>query len=586
MALQFRANRAVATGAKLSSFHRDLPNQRHNAGLKPTARGRAASGGHQRERQQQHNALLGRAQGVALVALLSLASLTVLHSKGAAAWASKLCERLADAAAGREEAFIGYSERAAECKDRLEDCHGKAKRNGCIRDPYNMRTFCPISCGVSKCMSTGTLKEDTSAFAQRWTAGQLGKQGASAGAHSHFRNIMLGGDKLQLSSVGVGTYLGALDARTDEAVAAAVVYSVASGWNVIDTASNYRWGRAEAAVGAALDSLLAGASVRDFLQDGAYAADVTRGMLFISTKAGFVDEALVRQLVKDKALSRKEVVSGHSLAPAYLRASVEASLERLNLHTAFKALEELRAAGSVRHYGVASWDCFRVPPTDAGHLSLEEVVSWAREAGGEKHGLAAIQLPVSASMPEAWSQPWQLVGNNSVTVMKAAEELGLAVFTSGPLGEGDLLKRLTGRLDGVVELRGQTTTAQKLIQPSSKHTSFTSAYSLTPQDNSEIFTLSFNQNASSSSFNMTGDYPIDCRYIARSTPGKAMATALVGHKTREFVVSNTALAAVDPMPESDFHSAMKAVRAIMSEGGAAADDVGADAGGSGAASST
>ena len=27
------------------------------------------------------------------------------------------------------------------------------------------------------------------------------------------------------------------------------------------------------------------------------------------------------------------MVSGHSLAPAYLRASVEASLERLNLHT-------------------------------------------------------------------------------------------------------------------------------------------------------------------------------------------------------------------------------------------------------------
>ena len=41
-----------------------------------------------------------------------------------------------------------------------------------------------------------------------------------------------------------------------------------------------------------------------------------------------------------------------------------------------------------------------------------------------------------------------------------------------------------------------------------------------------------------------------------------------------------------PAQESDFHSAMKAVRAIMSEGGAAADDVGADAGGSGAASST
>lgn len=82
--------------------------------------------------------------------MLALACVALLAAAGP--WS------LADAAAGREEAFIGYSERAAECKDRLEDCHGKAKRNGCIRDPYNMRTFCPISCGVSKCMSTGTLK--------------------------------------------------------------------------------------------------------------------------------------------------------------------------------------------------------------------------------------------------------------------------------------------------------------------------------------------------------------------------------------------------------------------------------------------
>ncbi|KAG2423763.1 hypothetical protein HXX76_015039 [Chlamydomonas incerta] len=421
-------------------------------------------------------------------------------------------------------------------------------------------------------MSTGTLKvrhrgnvnqEDTSAFAQRWTAGQLGKPGGSTGTHSHFRNLMLGGDKLQLSSLGVGTYLGGLDERTDDAVAAAVIYSVASGWNVIDTASNYRWGRAESAIGAALDSLLAGASVKDFLQDGEYSADITRGMLFISTKAGFVDEALVRRLVKDKALARRDVVSGHCLAPAYLRASVAASLERLNLQSvdllylhnpaemqlqglgkagfrakmveAFKALEELRAAGALRSYGVASWDCFRVPPTDAGHLSLEEVVSWAREAGGEKHGLAAIQLPVSAGMPEAWAQPWQVVNNSSVSVMKAAELLGLAVFTSGPLGEGDLLKRLTGRLDGVVELRGQSTTAQKLIQ------------------------------------------------IARSTPGKSMASALVGHKTREFVVSNTAVATMDPLSEADFNAAMRSVRAIMSEGGAAA---GGAEGGAAAAGST
>ena len=35
--------------------------------------------------------------------------------------------------------------------------------------------------------------------------------------------------------MGTGTYLGDPDARTDEAVTTAVIYSVAHGWNVIDT---------------------------------------------------------------------------------------------------------------------------------------------------------------------------------------------------------------------------------------------------------------------------------------------------------------------------------------------------------------
>lgn len=41
--------------------------------------------------------------------------------------------------------------------------------------------------------------------------------------------------ELQLSSLGLGTYLGPSDDATDEQVIAAVMYSATRGWNVIDT---------------------------------------------------------------------------------------------------------------------------------------------------------------------------------------------------------------------------------------------------------------------------------------------------------------------------------------------------------------
>jgi aryl-alcohol dehydrogenase-like predicted oxidoreductase len=43
------------------------------------------------------------------------------------------------------------------------------------------------------------------------------------------------GMTLKLSSLGLGTYLGAADDATDEQVLAAVLYSATRGWNVIDT---------------------------------------------------------------------------------------------------------------------------------------------------------------------------------------------------------------------------------------------------------------------------------------------------------------------------------------------------------------
>ena len=59
---------------------------------------------------------------------------------------------------------------------------------------------------------------------------------AARAASGHFREQQ----GLRLSSLGIGTYLGEPDARTDEAYTAAIVAAVESGATVIDSAINNR----------------------------------------------------------------------------------------------------------------------------------------------------------------------------------------------------------------------------------------------------------------------------------------------------------------------------------------------------------
>ena len=61
---------------------------------------------------------------------------------------------------------------------------------------------------------------------------------------------------LTLSNVGIGTYLGDSDEKTDEAVKYAVKQSLLSGVNVVDTAINYRAQKAERSVGRAVEELI------------------------------------------------------------------------------------------------------------------------------------------------------------------------------------------------------------------------------------------------------------------------------------------------------------------------------------------
>ncbi|MGH2639612.1 MAG: aldo/keto reductase, partial [Rhabdochlamydiaceae bacterium] len=89
---------------------------------------------------------------------------------------------------------------------------------------------------------------------------------------NHFRKIR----GLNLSSLGIGTYLGSLDSETDALVELAIKDSVTSGAiNVIDTAINYRFQKAERCVGRALGELF-GKKLS------------ARNEVFISTKNGYL----------------------------------------------------------------------------------------------------------------------------------------------------------------------------------------------------------------------------------------------------------------------------------------------------------
>src|SRR5260370_9535687 len=93
-------------------------------------------------------------------------------------------------------------------------------------------------------MSKSATKEGTTRYAQKF---------AGRAAAGHFRETQ----RLALSSLGIGTYLGQPDAKTDEGYTAAAVAAVENGINVMDAAINYRFQRNERSIGAALPTLAA-----------------------------------------------------------------------------------------------------------------------------------------------------------------------------------------------------------------------------------------------------------------------------------------------------------------------------------------
>lgn len=294
-------------------------------------------------------------------------------------------------------------------------------------------------------------------------------------------------DGLTVSSLGLGTYLGSVNQADDDSYQAAILYALGQGVNVLDTAINYRAQRSERLIGHCLQKLAN--------------LGLTRSQLVLSTKAGYLPfdgtvpqngEDYLRRVYLDSGLAPPaEVVDGrHCLAPEYLRDQLTRSLRNLGvsgvdifylhnpetqlgavsrpefrrrMRAAFALCEELAGAGLTGRYGCATWSGFRVAPTDPGHLSLGELHQLATELAGDQHHFRIVQLPVNLAMTESIRQPTQVLNGQAMTLLQAAERLGIAVVASGTLGQGKLLGRpLPDAL--VAAVPGLRRDSQRLLQ--------------------------------------------------------------------------------------------------------------------------
>jgi len=350
-------------------------------------------------------------------------------------------------------------------------------------------------------------------------------------AHGKPRNHFRSFQGLNLSSIGMGTYLGQPGEEDDQAVENAVYKSIKSGAvNVVDTAINYRAMRSERSIGRALLRL-------------ANEGVISRDQVFLSTKNGYITndgnypnidvmEYMHKMYIQTEIMSADDISSGYNVMnPNYLAKCIDKSLANMHISTidlvyihnafeswhqdvsrekfmemltkAFEVYEEYRSKDKIRYYGMATWTCFRVPPENPEYLSLEQVVKCAEAAGGKDHGLKFIQLPYNLAYSEALLLRNQSVvhSEQNLTILQAAAKFNIGIFTSIPLFQGRLLR------SNVPNYGNVTDPVAKLLQ------------------------------------------------IIRSSP--SIVATLIGQKKQEHVEENLKIANIPPLSEVEFKQAVQ-----------------------------
>jgi aryl-alcohol dehydrogenase-like predicted oxidoreductase len=281
-------------------------------------------------------------------------------------------------------------------------------------------------------------------------------------------------ERVAVSSVGLGTYLGRMDEVTDQAYTDAVITALRSGINFIDTSLNYRHQRSERNIGGALLTLISN-------------RELERNEFVVCTKAGY----LVPEAIPAIELADQDVVGGmHCLAPAFLTDQLDRSRLNLGLETvdvfylhnpetqlgyvpqetfytrmmyAFEAMERLVAGNKIRFYGVATWNGLRKPLDSQGAMSIVRLEQLARQVAGPEHRFRFVQLPFNLAMHEAFTLQREDLGpGESVSTIEAASRLGLHVVTSASIHQSKLAQGLPEVL--AARFPGTRTDAQRALQ--------------------------------------------------------------------------------------------------------------------------
>jgi aryl-alcohol dehydrogenase-like predicted oxidoreductase len=359
-------------------------------------------------------------------------------------------------------------------------------------------------------MTTFATPDGTKKYAARF---------AGRAAAGHFREQQ----GLWLSSLGIGTYLGEADARTDKAYTDAIVAAVESGVNVIDSAINYRFQRSERSVGAALEELARRGYARE--------------ELVICTKGGFLtpdgdlpaepSEYFNREYVETGILQEGDVAAGcHSIALKFVADQLERSRRNLGVETidvyylhnpetqlgevpremfnsrlraAFEFLESTVASAKIRFYGLATWNAFRQTEDAQDYFSLAAMESLAREVAGGSHHFRFVQLPCNLGMTEALTRANQPLDGARVPIVGAASSLGITLIASASMLQGQLSRGLPPFVTNALGMKSDSERAMQFV---------------------------------------------------RSTPG--ITTALVGMSRVEHVRANLSLVGVEPASQEQF----------------------------------
>ena len=285
---------------------------------------------------------------------------------------------------------------------------------------------------------------------------------AGHAADGHFREAQ----SFVLSSLGIGTYLGQPDAKTDANYAASIVAAAESGINFIDAAINYRFQRSERSIAAAIKQL----GTKGF----------SREELVVCTKGGYLTpdgsmpaeptEYFLHEYIRPGIFTPKDLVAGsHCMTPRFLENQLARSLRNLQLdcvdvyylhnpetqlsevsrpdflervRDAFIFLESAADAGKIQFYGMATWNGFRQEAKAHDAMQLAEFAQIATDIAGEKHRFRFVQLPFNMGMTEALTLGNQSIGGQVRTIMETASELGITLIASASLLQGQVARNL------------------------------------------------------------------------------------------------------------------------------------------------